>query len=191
MRQSKAVLSATQQVSGVNGSLGKWLAMCAMVLSSLSFGVSAADSSEFDKRQLTQVKQQYDGERWLMLLWSVECPPCFKELAQIGKLAEENPDLPVVLINSDGDEWLDEQREALIEKYGLSKLQNLHFADGKAAKGRFVIDPSWYGELPRSYFYKSDGSRVAKSGLVATELLAKWLTPRQELVAAVQTADDE
>ncbi|NQZ12179.1 MAG: TlpA family protein disulfide reductase, partial [Algicola sp.] len=85
------------------------------------------------------------------------------------------PQLPVVLINADGDAQLTQEREALIAKYGLDGLTNLHFVDGKATKGRFVLDPSWYGELPRSYFYQADGSRKAKSGLVSEADLTLWL----------------
>ncbi|MFT5164280.1 MAG: hypothetical protein ACI9FJ_002881, partial [Alteromonadaceae bacterium] len=59
--------------------------------------------------------------------------------------------------------------------YQLSGLTHLHFIHGRGAQGRYAIDPSWYGELPRSYFYDAAGGRTAKSGLVNNETLKKWL----------------
>ncbi|MFT5164278.1 MAG: thiol-disulfide isomerase/thioredoxin [Alteromonadaceae bacterium] len=145
-----------------------------LILATLSFN-TMAESAPFSPHEYSGVQQIHEGQRWLMLMWSVDCPPCFKELAQIAKLHQQDSSLAVILVNTDGDEMLDEQREELIKKYKLDSLTNLHFMDGKAAKARFQIDPSWYGELPRSYFYKEDGKRIAKSGLVSSDILKQWL----------------
>lgn len=134
-----------------------------------------ADSAVFTAVQFKQIEQQHQGKNWLLLLWSLDCPPCFKELAQVSKLKKLNPQLPVILVNTDGDEDLNSEIEALISEYSLDGLTNLHFADGKAAQARYIIDSSWYGELPRSYFYKTDGSRSGRSGLVTEATLKRWL----------------
>ncbi len=136
---------------------------------------SFAESDVFSVDQFNTIKQQHQGQRWLLLLWSVDCPPCFKELAYVGQLHKKNSALKVILVNTDGDDMVTEEREGLLKKYGVDQLTNLHFSDGKAAQGRFQIDPSWYGELPRSYFYQADGQRIAKSGLVAGDVLKQWL----------------
>jgi thiol-disulfide isomerase/thioredoxin len=138
-----------------------------------------AKSGAFSAEQFEKVRQQYKGQKWMVLMWSLDCPPCFKELAYVAKLKKQNPQLPVVLINADGDAQLSVEREALIAKYGLHGLINLHFVDGKASQGRFALDPSWYGELPRSYFYQADGTRKAKSGLVSEAALTDWLMPKR------------
>lgn len=136
---------------------------------------SYASSIAFDKEQFVTVKKQNLGKQWLMLLWSVDCPPCFKELAIIQKLQNQYNDLAVVIINTDADDEITEERIEIIEKFELDKLSNFHFVDGKSDQSRYVIDSNWFGELPRSYFIESNGKFHGKSGLVNESILTKWL----------------
>jgi iron complex outermembrane receptor protein len=39
---------------------------------------------------------------------------------------------------------------------------------------RFSIDPTWHGELPRSYFYAADDSFKAHSGILTEEKLQEF-----------------
>lgn len=143
----------------------------------LLFGTSTsfAESIAFDKAQLSSVKTQHMGKQWLMLLWSVDCPPCFKELAIIQKLQRQHHDLAVVIINTDADDEINAEREEIIDKFKLTHFTNFHFVDGKGDQSRFFIDPNWYGELPRSYFVESNGKFHGKSGLVNKSILTQWL----------------
>lgn len=134
-----------------------------------------AESMVFNKAQLATVKTQNMGKQWLMLLWSVDCPPCFKELAIIQQLQKQNDDLAVVIINTDANDETNAERDDIIEKFELSHFTNFHFADGKGDQSRFFIDPTWYGELPRSYFIESNGKFHGKSGLVNQAMLRQWL----------------
>ncbi len=134
-----------------------------------------AESIAFNKEQLTALKKQNMGKQWLMLLWSVDCPPCFKELAILQKLQRQHDDLAVVIINTDASDEVNAERIDIIEKFELNTLTNFHFEDGTDAQSRFYIDPNWYGELPRSYFVESNGKFHGKSGLVNQSLLTKWL----------------
>ena len=140
-----------------------------------STSVSFANSVAFDKTQLALVKTQNMGKQWLMLLWSVDCPPCFKELAIIQKLQCQHDDLAVVIINTDANDEINAERKNIIEKFGLSNFTNFHFVDGQGDQSRFFIDPTWYGELPRSYFVESNGEFHGKSGLVNQSILTQWL----------------
>jgi thiol-disulfide isomerase/thioredoxin len=144
-----------------------WFLFC----SSASF----AESIAFNKAQLSTVKTQNMGKQWLMLLWSVDCPPCFKELAIIQKLQRQHDDLSVVIINTDANDEINTERKEIIEKFELNNFTNFHFVDGKGDQSRFFIDPNWYGELPRSYFVESDGKFHGKSGLVNQSILKQWL----------------
>ena len=143
----------------------------------LIFGssVAFAESIAFNKEQLIALKKENMGKQWLMLLWSVDCPPCFKELAIIQKLQRQHDDLAVVIINTDASDEINTERSDIIEKFDLTTVTNYHFVDGKGDQSRFYIDPNWYGELPRSYFVESDGKFHGKSGLIAEELLIQWL----------------
>ena len=138
-------------------------------------GLSFAKSIAFNKTQLMQIKAQKKGEQWLMLLWSVDCPPCFKELGIIHELKKQHDNLNVVIINSDADDGTTLEREAIIEKFELTSLSNFHFVDGEGDRSRYIIDPQWYGELPRSYFIDKNGKFHGKSGLVNKSMLTQWL----------------
>jgi thiol-disulfide isomerase/thioredoxin len=153
----------------------KQLSSVTLIWLLLGISVAFAESVAFDKQQLITLKKQNMGKQWLMLLWSVDCPPCFKELAIIQKLQRQHDDLAVVIINTDASDEITAERIAIIETFELDNLANLHFVDGEGDQSRFYIDPSWYGELPRSYFVESDGKLHGKSGLVNESLLTKWL----------------
>jgi thiol-disulfide isomerase/thioredoxin len=144
---------------------------CLVLYTSTSY----AESIAFDKTQLATVKAHNMGKQWLMLLWSVDCPPCFKELAIIQKLQRQHDDLAIVIINTDASDEITAERIDIIEKFELDNFTNFHFVDGKGDQSRFYIDPDWYGELPRSYFVESNGKFHGKSGLVNQSLLTKWL----------------
>ena len=134
-----------------------------------------ANSQVFSKAVFEEVKIQYLGKRWLMILWSVDCPACIKELALIQKLKATNPDLDIVLINADDNDEVDKERQKFIASYKLSALPNLYFPDGEGDHARFLIDKNWYGELPRSYFVDVNGKFNGKSGLISKDLIKKWL----------------
>jgi len=50
-------------------------------------------------------------------------------------------------------------------------------------KLRFYIDPGWYGELPRSYFYDAAQQRSGHSGALTRAQLQDWLGTRAVLGA--------
>jgi len=136
---------------------------------------SYASSVAFSKAELEMVKKQNKGKKWLMLMWSVDCPPCFKELAIIKKLEQQGANLNIVLINADASDEITQERKNIIEEFKLNNLANFHFVDGKAEYSRFIIDSTWFGELPRSYFIDTDGLLHGKSGLVNELLISQWL----------------
>ncbi len=155
-------------------SLKKFLLMLLMPILFTTHYVYAS-SIVLTQEQLTGIKKQNMGEKWLMLLWSVDCPPCFKELDMIQKLNKKQADLNVVLINTDASEDTLLRRREIINKFQLMDLPNFHFAADQGAQSRFIIDPNWYGELPRSYFFESNGQSHGKSGVVDESLLVSWL----------------
>ncbi|QBG35853.1 redoxin domain-containing protein [Litorilituus sediminis] len=138
-----------------------------------------ASSKIFSADVLTQLKQNYQGKRWLMLMWSVDCPPCMKELGAIQSLRKEQPNLNVVIVNTDANAETMLQAENILAQFDVSDLTHYYFADGQSDQSRYAIDPSWYGELPRSYFIDESGNLYGKSGLIAKELLSRWLLKKQ------------
>ena len=156
-------------------SLIQKLSCALLVCLFLTGNVTYAASLAFNQAELTSIKEQNKGKKWLMLMWSVDCPPCFKELAVIKKLAQQGANLNIVLVNADASEEVTKERVNVIEEFQLNNLVNLHFVDGKAEHSRFLIDSTWFGELPRSYFVDANGQFHGKSGLVKESLISQWL----------------
>jgi len=137
--------------------------------------MSFAQSAIFDKQAWQNIKQQNLNEKWIAVFWSLECPPCFKELKTISSMIKINPQLKLVLINTDADNEMKGQMEEVINKYQLNDLTLLHFDDEQASHSRYIVDPTWYGELPRSYFFNKKGQSQGRSGLVNKSILQQWL----------------
>jgi len=146
-----------------------------LLLMAMASGHSNASSIAFNKMVFEQLKQDNHGQQWLLILWSVDCPACIKELKLIEKLDEEYDKLPVILINTDDSGEVIPLRKKIISDHRLSKFENYHFAEDTAAGNRYLIDPTWHGELPRSYFVNEQGVFHGKSGLLKEKTLSKWL----------------
>lgn len=133
------------------------------------------NSQAFGSGIYEEIKQKYQGKKWLTLLWSVDCPPCMKELAIVQTLQQKQNELAIVIINVDTYEDSEQQRDKIVSHFNLATQTNLHFSDGLEDHSRYLIDPNWFGELPRSYFIDEAGTFHGKSGLASKQLLEKWL----------------
>lgn len=163
----------------MNRFIGLKLNTLRIALLGLAFGVSAASAADnfrpFTVESFEQIKSSYEGQEFLLGLWSVDCPPCLVELEFMGRVLELNPEIPYVLISADPIEQRDYSFEFL-EDFGLSEMESWIFADNFVERLRFSIDANWYGELPRSYFFNSSHEMKSHSGIVNEELLIEWFS---------------
>jgi hypothetical protein len=90
----------------------------------------------------------------------------------LGKLKQADPSLPLVVISTDSIEKREEAAD-ILQGYALDGVPTWMFADTFVERLRFSIDPMWYGELPRSYFFAPDHSFTAHSGILTAEKLAE------------------
>lgn len=155
----------------------KVLALGAM-LASAAQAQAELPLQDFSAQSLAHIEAERDGEAFLLVLWSVHCAPCFAELEQLGKLLRADPALPVELVSTDAPA-LRRDVEATLERYGLDTHASWQFAEEMPEKLRFHIDPAWYGELPRSYFYDSSRQRRSYSGALTHEQLQDWQRTRK------------
>ena len=138
--------------------------------------LAAADSiRSFTFDSFAEIKSEFEGKEFLLGLWSVDCPPCLVELDMMGKILDLNPELPFVLISTDPIETREDAVEFLSD-FNLEDRESWMFADGFVERLRYSIDPNWYGELPRSYFYDRRHKMKSHSGIMSTELLENWFT---------------
>jgi thiol-disulfide isomerase/thioredoxin len=104
----------------------------------------------------------------MLAIWSVDCPSCLKDMDILGKLHEKHPALKIVMLATDDAEALPEIKR-IIDSHKLGGLENWAFASDNPEKLRYEIDPAWYGELPRTYFFAAGHQRVGKSGAMSLE----------------------
>jgi len=141
-----------------------------------SASIALADNfREFTAESFEEIKAGFEGQEFLLGLWSVDCPPCMVEMEFMAKLVELNPDLAYVLVSTDPIDQRDYSAEFL-EDVGLGGKESWMFADSFVERLRFSIDPNWYGELPRSYFFDNNHAMKSHSGIVNEELLQQWFT---------------
>lgn len=155
------------------------LAVCGL-LGLAPLAMAEDNFKPFTADSFAEIKAEYSGQEFLLGLWSVDCPPCLVELDMMGTILADNPDLPFVLISTDSiedREWAYD----FLQDFGLAERESWMFADSFEERLRFSIDPSWYGELPRSYFFDADHQMQSHSGIMTPELLEQWFSQELEL----------
>lgn len=127
----------------------------------------------FQNNSLKTIEQRFKDNDFLMVLWSLDCPPCFQEMELLSQYHKANKLPGLILISSNSEDELD-AIQATLKKFELEDVDNWYF-DGIVEGLRYQIDPTWYGELPRSYFYDNQGDRHTHKGLLKQVTLEKWL----------------
>jgi len=128
----------------------------------------------FEANSLEKIQAAYDGRPFLLVVWSLDSPPCRKELNLLGKIKQRHPDLHLVLISTDPAE-LSGQVASVLASHHLANTDAWVFSKTSAERLRYMIDPTWYGEMPRSYFYDPQHNRAGVSGALNAKQVENWL----------------
>lgn len=136
--------------------------------------VSAGELHPFTSDSLPAIRQQHAGRPFILTLWSLTCHHCVKELQTLGRLARSERNLPLVIVSTDTPAEAPEIRAAL-KRFGLERFDTWVFVDAVPERLRYSIDPSWRGELPRSYLFDAAHRREAHSGMLSEAQLKGWL----------------
>lgn len=143
------------------------------------FSVSANSESAlkpFVSGSYQQILTNNAKQPFMLAVWSVDCSSCIKDMTLLNEIHKKNPKLKVILLAADELSASDQVKQ-ILAKYQLEEVENWIFADENSQKLRFEIDPKWYGELPRTYFFDVAHQRNAKSGVMTKkdyqEILAK------------------
>lgn len=141
----------------------------------IAASASAAEPVPFTVTSLAKIKAQYAGRPFILNLWSVnECSYCIAELTLLGKLAKTQKRLPLVLVATDSPEFARAMQKTL-SPLGLAGVDSWVFDDPIPERLRHAIDPSWYGELPRTYLYDARHQRETIVGVLGEQRLRAWL----------------
>lgn len=139
----------------------------------------------FSSDSLSDITSAKSDQPFMMVLWSIDCAPCMEELSLFrdfkNQLSKEN----IVFISTDGPESISAIQQTLVGNQ-LEQFENWVFSGEMVERIRYAIDPQWYGELPRTYFYGTEGNRKAHSGILTKKLLDQWLLYSKSLPKKVR-----
>jgi thiol-disulfide isomerase/thioredoxin len=153
----------------------------AAALAVLSAAASAKDElalKPFDAASPGEIKRTLAGRPHLLVFWSLYCDPCREEMPLWGDLQRKYPSVPILLIATDGAD-----ERAKVEKFlgqqKLGKVQTWMFADEFVERIRYAVDPTWRGELPRTYFVDAQQRAVTHSGRVDPAQISRWMAQQR------------
>ena len=144
-----------------------------MLMSAFSFAGGISQVKLFKADSYQKILDDKNNQSFLLVLWSLDCSPCMSELNMLGQISKQHPDINLVFISTDEVSARDETMQ-LMKKYGLHDFQQWVFSTDSTQTLRYNIDPSWYGELPRSYFHAADGKRHAVTGRLKKDQIDVW-----------------
>ncbi len=144
----------------------------------LAICASASGASEklkaFQVGSIEEITAERNNQSFIVVLWSVNCPPCLEELNHIQQYRNKFSKTSLVLVATDGPQYSETVQQILYNNQ-LAQMDTWNFAGSMPEQLRYVIDPGWYGELPRTYFYDANHRRVAYSGALTQTMLERWL----------------
>lgn len=117
----------------------------------------------FNPGSYQQILREHAAQPFVLAIWSVDCPSCIRDMKVISDLRLSHPEIQIVMLATDEPADTAEVKN-MLARNGLSDLDNWIFGSSDAQKLRYEIDSSWFGELPRTYFYNASHNRVGKSG---------------------------
>jgi hypothetical protein len=149
------------------------LVISTMLLASFAAAAGPAIKS-FEPDSFAQIAASAKGQPQVVLVWSLDCSYCEPSFEALA--GAQRRGLKVVTIATDPAD--DQEATALIRKK-LAK-SGLHaetwaFGPAPAEQLRHAIDPTWRGEMPRSYWFDGKGQVRAYSGLITAERVAAML----------------
>ena len=124
--------------------------------------------NHFQSGSYQQILNNNKEQPFMLAVWSVSCSSCLKEMEQLSKLHKKFPQLDIIMLSVDD---LSEKHtvDKILQEHGVADLESWIFADPNLQKLRFEIDPGWYGELPRTYFFNSSHDGKGISGTQTNE----------------------
>ena len=138
--------------------------------SHLSF---AYEFMPFDMNTRKVIEKRYIDQPLIISFWSIDCPYCIDDLKKLGKALSKNTNVKLITVCVDGKESA-KKAERILSQANLPKHEKYQYAEVDEDRLRYNIDPAWYGELPRTYFYDAAHQVTPLSGKISNSFLDKW-----------------
>jgi thiol-disulfide isomerase/thioredoxin len=124
---------------------------------------------------MERIVAAHAGKPFVLMVWSLDCEYCAASFAALTKASREQH---IAVVNIATDRADDAENLRLIRaKVAAAGLSSETWAFGNAPPERLrqAIDARWRGEMPRSYWYGSDGRPRAHSGVITQEVVERML----------------
>ena len=141
-----------------------------LFFSHLSF---AYEFMPFDMNTRKVIERRYIDQPLIISFWSIDCPYCIDDLKKLGKALSKNTNVKLITVCVDGKESA-KKAERILSQANLPKHEKYQYAEVDEDRLRYNIDPAWYGELPRTYFYDATHQVTPLSGKISNSFLDKW-----------------
>jgi hypothetical protein len=133
----------------------------------------SSDFIPFDINARKAIETKYLNQPLIISFWSIDCRYCVNDLKKLGKILTKNTSVKLVTVCVDGKESA-KKAKGILSQANLSQHEQYQFAEADEEGLRYNIDPNWYGELPRTYFYDARHQVTPISGKVSNAFLDKW-----------------
>lgn len=144
------------------------------VLTGWCFTVLAATPLKtFTSGSYQAILKQQQGMPFILVLWSLDCPPCHEELGMLVRLNRQQS-MELVLVSIDGVEAGPDIKQ-ILQELGMNASQSWVFAEASSLRLQYEIDPGWYGVVPRSYLFDTSHQRRTVTGILKPETVQQWL----------------
>lgn len=122
----------------------------------------------FTSDSYQQITSSNKGKPFMLAIWSTTCPSCIKDMAVLKEVHKANPDFKIIMLSTD-DIAETAEAQKILQANQLADIEHWIYAEENTQKLQYGIDPSWYGELPRTYFFDKAGQREGVSGALSKE----------------------
>ena len=152
-------------------------AFCLALLGANPASAAPATILPFEPDGMAQIVASQKGQPFVLVVWSLDCEYCQASLKTLAAEKRKNRRLRVATLSTDA---LDDEQALAMMKARLASLAMTGnawaFGDAPPEQLRYAIDSKWHGEKPRSYWFNAKGERVAYSGVITPEVIAKFMS---------------
>lgn len=151
----------------------RWM-MALLLCLAVASALAAPQTRAYVRGSQQAILAAHQGQPFVLALWSLDCTHCREDLEILGKLQGKYRELEVVLVATDTPDR-EAELQSVIKHYALQQAESWVFADSYTERLRHQVDPEWYGELPRTYFFAADGTVTAMSGKISLGDTERWV----------------
>ena len=145
----------------------------AMALLAAMVTAKASDTRAFDAGSMKAIKAAHAGRPFVLAFWSIHCSPCIEDMPDWRALQRSHPNVPILLVTTDPPAEHSRAAQILV-KHPPGKVEAWAFADDFAERIRYSVDPTWRGELPRTYYFDSAHAVEVVSGRLDRRWAEAW-----------------